>query len=405
MELRNLGPDELGRLALLADIGAMFNRSYDVEEVLARVIDVVIETLAAERGFIMLEQGGDEVEIAVSCGIQPEVYDHEQFRYSRTIVERVLQSGAPVLSNDAQNDERFVGSKSLTALRTRSIMCVPLRTLERSLGLIYLDHQNQVDLFGPTDLDLLKIIADMAAAAIERARYFHRLMQREKMSALGRLVAGVVHELNSPLTSIIGFAQLQTLHEHDAECRENAEFILAEGERCKKLIADLLGLSREKKTTFRELDVQAVVARAMRLLARDMNEDRVSVSTDIVGPLPDMRGDPDQVLQLLLNLLDNARRAVRGREKPTVEIRVAPLEEGVVLRVSDNGPGIAPAHLGRIFDPFFTTREAGEGTGLGLSIVARIVTDHGGTIRAQNRKAGGACFIVELPARPSGSLG
>lgn len=400
-----MGPDELGRLALLADIGAMLNRSYDVEEVLARVLDVVLETLDAERGFVMLEQGGEEPEIAVSCGIQPEAYDTDNFRYSRTIVERVLRCGEPVLSNDVQNDERFVGSKSLTALQTRSILCVPLRTLERSLGLIYIDHHDVSDLFRPTDLDLLKIIADMAAAAIERARYFDRLMQRQKMAALGRLVAGVVHELNSPLTSIIGFAQLHQSRAEGEDCRETADFILSESQRCKKLISDLLGLSRVKKTSFHLLDLRAVIARALKLLNRDLNEARVNVVLEIDDPLPEMQGDRDQILQLLLNLIDNARRAVDGCAGPAITLRVAALEEGVILRISDNGPGIAPQHLGRIFDPFFTTRPEGEGTGLGLSIVQRIVADHGGSVQAQNRKGGGACFVVELPANPPASLG
>lgn len=397
MELRNAAPDELGRLALLAKIGAMFNRSYDIDEVLRRVLDVVIETLQAERGFIMLDYGADEHEIAVSHGMN--LSENAPHPYSRTVVEQVLHSGEPILSNDVPNDARWQVSKSLNELRTQSIMCVPLHTPERNVGLIYLDHHDVSELFRPTDLDLLKIIASLAAAAIERALYFSRLMQREKLVALGHLVAGVVHELNNPLTSIIGFAQLQQLQGGCDACNENAPLILAEGQRCKKLISDLLGLSRDKKTAMREFDVGAVISRALRLMGQNLSHDRISVLCEGADTLPPMYGDPDQILQLLLNLLDNARRAVLGQNEPTVAVRASAQDAVLQIRVSDNGPGVAAHSVGRIFDPFFSTRAPGEGTGLGLSIVARIVADHGGHVQVHNRPGGGAAFVVELPLR------
>jgi signal transduction histidine kinase len=396
--MRDLAPDDIQKLATLANISTILNASYDTDELLSQVLDIVIHTLRAERGCVILARGEHDFEVRVARGLQPQ----ERFDYSHTIVEDVMRSGEPVLSHDALDDERFVSSLSLQRMHTRSIMCVPMRTREKNLGVLYLDNQSIASLFMPTDLDLLAIIAGMAVAAIERAQYFTHLLQQEKLAAIGTMMAGVAHELSSPLTSIMGFATLTLSAPHDAAMvRENVEIVMSEAERCRTLITELLQFSRRGDRRPQELDLPRLCNRVKRLTQAEFMRDHVALDIDLAPDVGPLMGEPDRLTQVLLNLLNNARLVLRGRPAARVTLRARHTAEGLVLEVSDNGPGIEPHVLPRLFDPFFTTRASGDGTGLGLSIVQSIVHDHGGLVRAENLVEGGARFSVTLPAAPA----
>lgn len=391
-------PDDLSRLSLLSALSTLLNSSYELGEVLERVLDVVIDTLGAERALVLLHRSGEEPELMVARGISLEAVRGEDFRYSRTIVDRVLARGEAVLSHDARRDDRFADSESLKFLGTRSILCAPMGTVGRILGAVYVDSSLSAGLFDESDLELLKIIANQAAAAIERASYFAQLVQNEKMVALGTLVAGISHELNNPLAAILLFTEiLQTDWKPEPRAAQILEDIRSAAQRCRNLVGQLLALSRRNHGSRRLLEVREVIQRAVRLVEADFRSHRVSLDIQAPDEPCLLEADADQLLQVLLNLLTNARQSLQGRPDARVILSLSRQEGGVRLTVADNGPGIEPRHLRRIFDPFFTTRPAGEGTGLGLSICQRIVADHGGSIRAANGSDGGAVFTVELP--------
>jgi signal transduction histidine kinase len=393
-----LTQDEISRLTALSRVSQMLNESYDLSEVLNRVMDVVIDTLGAQRGLVMLDRGGEEPEVAAARGLDTETLQGDTFRYSRSLVQRVLETGEAVLSHDATEDARFAASRSLHIMGTRSIMCVPMRTRDSSLGLIYLDNQITSGLFTEGDLELLRVIADLAAAAIERANYFSHLVQNEKMAALGTLVAGIAHELNNPLTSVMGLAQL--LRERltgDGEGVEMASKIHKESLRCRDLVRELLTLSRREKAPRKPTALGTLVEGVSSLVAADYRAQHVNLKLDVPPDLPPVEINADQFTQVLLNLLTNARHALRGRDHSLVVVRAAALDGMLRLTVQDNGPGIPPQNMRQIFDPFFTTKPAGEGTGLGLSISHSIVAEHGGVLEVRNAAAGGAVFTIELP--------
>jgi signal transduction histidine kinase len=399
----NLTSGELDRLKVLATISQMLNTSYDVDEVLQHVMDVVINTLGAQRGFVMLNRGDEEPVVAVASNFDNAEIQADDFLYSRTLVRQVLKTGEAVLSQDVKADQELSANRSLSLIGTRSILCVPMETRAQRLGVIYIDSQISSGIFVRTDLDLLRIIADLAAAAIERARYFSHLMQSEKLSALGTLVAGVTHELNSPLTVIMGFASvLKARLEDGSENWDMADRIHSESVRCRNLVRSLVSFSRQNDDTPRKrTDLGQLVSACARLLRNDFREAKADLVVDIADGLPEVEINTDQWTQVMFNLIGNALQAIgerHGGERGKVAVRVLGSAERVRVIVSDNGPGIDRKVLGRIFDPFFTTKPAGQGTGLGLSITHGIVTEHGGTIRASNDPNGGAVFVIELAA-------
>jgi signal transduction histidine kinase/CheY-like chemotaxis protein len=224
-----------------------------------------------------------------------------------------------------------------------------------------------------------------------------RLLQSEKMASVGQLVSGVAHELNNPLTGIVGFAQLLLMRDLDERSRQQVETIQAEAERASKIVQNLLSFARRRKARKEPTDLNALVRRVVELRSYEHHLRNIDVRLDLAPDLPQTLVDPDQIQQVLLNLVINAEQAVKDRDRGWIEVRTRVRNGSIVLTVQDNGPGIAPDALRRIFDPFFTTKQAGEGTGLGLTISYGIVDDHGGRIYAESPPGKGALFTVELP--------
>ncbi|MGQ9586117.1 MAG: hybrid sensor histidine kinase/response regulator [Anaerolineae bacterium] len=231
-------------------------------------------------------------------------------------------------------------------------------------------------------------------------RLRQQLVQAEKLSAVGQLVAGVAHELNNPLTSVLGYAQLIEATEGlPAGVREDLQRIASEARRASRIVRHLLTFAREQKTERRLVQVNTLVQQVLDLQAHKMRAENIEVVTQLDPALPQTLADPYQLQQVLLNLITNAEQAMtEAHGQGRLTLRTSALKEGrILITVADDGPGIPPEDMGRIFDPFFTTKEVGRGTGLGLSICYGIVAEHGGRIWAQSRLGEGATFFVELP--------
>ncbi|GAB4342081.1 MAG: hypothetical protein Kow0099_19310 [Candidatus Abyssubacteria bacterium] len=231
-----------------------------------------------------------------------------------------------------------------------------------------------------------------------------KLVQTEKLSAMGELISGIGHELNNPLTGIIGYSQLLLETVSAPEYRRNIEKINQEALRCKKIVHSLLGFARAHKPQKRVLDLNAVIQSVINLREYQLNADGIRFVTRLDDQPLHVVGDFHQLQQLLLNLVNNAHQAItNAKQGTTVEIRTArdPAARIATFSVTDDGPGIPPNVLPRIFDPFFTTREVGQGTGLGLSVAYGIARDHGGHISAESSPGKGAAFLVELPLAKS----
>jgi signal transduction histidine kinase/DNA-binding response OmpR family regulator len=244
-----------------------------------------------------------------------------------------------------------------------------------------------------------------------------QLLQAEKLSAIGQLVAGVAHELNNPLTSVIGYAQLLEEEMRDRpeaiDIRTNEELgrdlrrIAEESERAARIVRNLLAFARRQTAARAAHDIVDLCTRVVALRTYELRLTGVELLTDFQPALPRVIADGGQIQQALLNLLLNAEQAMRGRSvrRLTIGARFDSSASAVELSVSDTGHGIDAANLSRIFDPFCTTRDVGEGTGLGLSICYGIIRDHGGHIAVESKVQIGTTFSVLLPALVEDSLG
>lgn len=242
---------------------------------------------------------------------------------------------------------------------------------------------------------IVVVMSDITDTAMLQAKLVHT----EKLAAVGQLVSGVAHEVNNPLTAILGFADLLMENpELPESARRDLRVILQEAQRTKQIVQNLLSFARQMPPQRRPLQLNQILGRTLQLRAYDFSSHGVEVVQNFHETLPEVIGDSHQLQQVFLNIINNAYDAVRECNRPPrIEIMTGASEGFAEVVFRDNGNGIA--HIERIFDPFFTTKEVGKGTGLGLSICYGIVREHGGDISCHNNESGpGATFVVRLPA-------
>jgi len=226
-----------------------------------------------------------------------------------------------------------------------------------------------------------------------------QLVQSEKLSAVGQFVAGVAHDLNNPLTAVIGFSELLVLDEKDEKARQQLTLIAKSAHRCHKIVQSLLGFARQHTPERRRVELHAVVDEVLEIMAYDMRTSNIKVHKEYAPTLPSIMADSHQLQQVFVNILANARQAMQAVQREgEITVRTHGSREVAIVEFKDNGPGISPANLAKIFDPFFTTKPVGQGTGLGLSLTYGIVQEHGGKIGVHSELGHGATFRIEFPA-------
>jgi signal transduction histidine kinase/ActR/RegA family two-component response regulator len=248
-------------------------------------------------------------------------------------------------------------------------------------------------------LGRLEIYRDVTGQRLVQSK----LLQTEKMAGLGQLVSGIAHELNNPLTSIIGYSQLLLGRRLTAPQEADGRLIHQEAERAARIVKNLLLFAREARPERRPVNLNEIVERTLALRNYELRVENIELSQDLAQDLPLVVADAAQLQQVLLNLLVNAEQAIRqGSGEGSIRVRTRKTPRGnVSFEILDSGPGIPQEIIPRIFDPFFSTKPLGAGTGLGLSITCGIVKEHGGDISVQSQLGHGARFIVELPAAVS----
>ncbi|HXI03507.1 MAG TPA: ATP-binding protein, partial [Candidatus Saccharimonadales bacterium] len=232
----------------------------------------------------------------------------------------------------------------------------------------------------------------------EERRIQEQLMQSEKLSALGEMISGVAHELNNPLASIMGYAQLLEQSGAGKEIERKVSSIRRDADRCHRIVKNLLRFARKQAPERRAVDLNSVVGSVVQLLGYQLQSDNVVVDVDLDRSMRAVMGDFHALQQVFVNLVTNAHHAMKEKGGRGV-LRIATRCDGLTCRaeVSDTGAGISAANLKRIFDPFFTTKEVGKGTGLGLSLAYGTIKEHNGQISARSRPGIGTTFTVELP--------
>jgi signal transduction histidine kinase/ActR/RegA family two-component response regulator len=322
---------------------------------------------------------------------------------------------------DVTNDGRFIIQENPPI--AHSLMVVPIMRGEKPVGTVSLQSGDKFA-FTKADEIILRQLGTLSGIAIENARLHTalqeqlttiqktqvRMLQSEKLAAIGELVAGVAHELNNPLTSIILRAQMLLSQTTDAESCRELELIVAESQRSGKIVRGLLEFARQRPSENQPVQLNRVINSALDLMGYELRTRNIRVEMSLAADLPTTQGDPYKLQQVIVNLLTNAWQSMEAAQKGSF-LRIttrrarsvyASQEDAHIhvirLTIQDDGPGIAQEVISRIFDPFFTTRPLGEGTGLGLSIAYGIISEHKGHIWVESSLGKGATFIIELPA-------
>jgi signal transduction histidine kinase len=247
------------------------------------------------------------------------------------------------------------------------------------------------------DAERVRLLAQSEHSIENLRRLQAQIVQSEKLVSLGQLAAGAAHEINNPLTAILGFSDLladdPTLSE---KARSTASKIRDQARRTKTLVGNLLSFARQVPSERTLLDINTVVANAVQLRGMDLRSSSTRIELQLESVLPGVRGDGNQLMQVFFNIISNAIDALESHNGGVLTVKTIRDRGNVVVLFSDNGPGLREPH--RVFDPFYTTKPVGKGTGLGLSICFGIVQEHAGKIFCYNNQEGGAVFRVELPA-------
>jgi GAF domain-containing protein/ActR/RegA family two-component response regulator len=405
-----------------------------VESIREAVEQVLVPFTLEERLNLIARKAGELFDAdRALVGLRVEGQDHLVVRAGHRLVAgelgHVVEMGEGALGVAAAtrqgvlvNDYASWPGRIQRALKTervepvRATIAYPLLIRGEIIGALsvaYLGDQDRR--FVPEDLDRLATLAAPAALAIEHGRLFDelaarvrqlqetqvQLVQAGKLSAVGQLVSGVAHELNNPLSVVIGYGQLLKGKQLPPELRGPIDLMVAQGERMAKIVQGLLLFSRQRKPERTSVDLPAVIEQTVALRTTRLRLSGIRVVTEHAPEVPPAEGDVHQLQQIFLNLLLNAEHAIlTGGKGDTIRIRAYPRVQSdrrwVVVEFEDNGPGIAPDVMPRIFEPFFTTKKVGEGTGLGLSVSYGIVQQHGGRLTVESAP-GRTVFTVELP--------
>ncbi|MDP2861462.1 MAG: ATP-binding protein [Desulfobacterales bacterium] len=225
-----------------------------------------------------------------------------------------------------------------------------------------------------------------------------QILQSEKMASLGKLAAGVAHQLNNPLSSITLFTQL-VLEEYKLEegARNDLTRVYKEAQRCRDTVKELLEFARQTRQEMRPHDVNSAILRTVFLLENQTLFHNIEIEKELSPSLPEVYGDIQQLNHIFMNIILNAADAMEGKGELSIKSYKPLQSDTVIIEISDTGPGIPQNILPHIFEPFFTTKEEGKGTGLGLSLVYSMIDNHKGRIYAKSRPGKGTTFVIELP--------
>jgi two-component system NtrC family sensor kinase len=274
-------------------------------------------------------------------------------------------------------------------------LIVPIRAGQGNVvGFISMDDPKSVRRVTPEEISKIEMLANDIGVAIEKNTLQRKVMLHEKLASVGQLVSGVAHELNNPLTAVLGYTELMADADKEGHFQREISIVRREAHRMKVIIDNLLRFARQSRSQTTTARLDQALQEAITLREYDIIRAGVDLQKRIEPGLPPVMCDEAQIKTVLVHLVNNAIDAMK--ETPTKQIQIEARRNGdrVLLSVIDNGPGFSD--LTRVFDPFFTTKAVGRGTGLGLSICYGIVKQHGGEILAQNVSPHGACISIEL---------
>jgi signal transduction histidine kinase len=402
------------KLRSLAEVASLINSSLDIQTVLANAMSCVQTFMDAEASTIFeLDRSRGELFFRTALGDAAEKLKDIRIKVGEGIAGCVAQTGEALIISDAHKDSRFYRMvDSRTGFNTRSILCVPMKSKGQIVGVLEVLNKRGDRLFTERDLEMLAILGNLIAVALDNARLYTRLREQfalteeelkatqarlirsERLAALGKLSAGVAHEVRNPVMVIGGFARRLHKQFGDVEpVRKSAEVILSEAERLEQMVVDIEAFCGLPQPTLRPVVADRLIERLMRGVTDVCQARGVQVKARSSGPVRDFDADEGLIEIALRNIVTNAIESMPDGGLLELSLDFQP--DVLVISVKDQGVGIAPQDLPNVFDPFFTSKT--RGSGLGLTASHRIVSDHGGEIVIHSTAGHGTEVKIILP--------
>jgi two-component system NtrC family sensor kinase len=404
-------------LLVLNSIGQTLTESLDLSDSLHRTLRQMAELFNLDATSLYLfDQNGTQLRRIAAVGhrsefsrrfppvsVNPELMQHIKAVHATFLSAQGLS--LPPIFRDVQLKEAIVDA-----------YVVVLWSKDRVIGGLVVGSRAPRE-FSAADVNLLIAVGSQIASAIERSilyeetrqayenlrRTQEQLLHSEKLAAVGQLISGVAHELNNPLTAILGYSQLLTSSgQMGQQGIEYADKLYKQAQRTHRIVQNLLSFARQHKPERVPVQINQALEETLALRDYDLRMHNIRVHLDLAENFPVTSADPHQLQQVFLNMVNNAVDAIlENSADGDLWVRTTVNGDRLCIEFTDSGPGVKDAS--RVFDPFYTTKPVGKGTGLGLSICYGIITEHGGTIRVRNIPARGASFTIEMPCQPVAS--
>jgi signal transduction histidine kinase len=409
----------MANLKILYQLGPALGSSFNVDQVLEVVMDLVFEHIKADRGIILLvdAKSGDLIPKVVrrrededqKGDSASDTKTTEKIHASRTIINHVLTSGEGVMSTNAMTDRRFSKGKSVHNLGIRSALCVPIKARkleekeegEKIIGVIYIDSSVANYTYSQDQLRLLSAIGLQAGMAVSNAQLYQLGLEAERLAAVGETTAALSHSIKNILQALRGGADVVEMglrSNNVPQASKGWTIVDRNLEKIYSLTMNLLAYSRPREPRLESVHPKKLIEECLELMAPTANEKGAMAVADIDPDLPAVPMDPDGMHQVIMNLLSNALDAVApGQGLVRVVCRYDAENRQIIVEVIDNGAGIQPSMMAHMFELFHSTK-GNRGTGLGLAVAKKIVGEHEGSITVKSKPGEGSTFTIRLPA-------
>jgi signal transduction histidine kinase len=411
------------------------SHTLDIDQLLARIMDMIFEWVDADRGCIMLKDLDTNQLVPKVRRHRRGLSSDDRITISQTILDYVVERNEGVLTSNARDDDRWDAAKSILRMGVREAICVPMQGRYDVVGVIYIDtsitparmlQQGSANKFTQEHLKLMIAIGHQAALAVEDTSYYKAMVQAERLAAVGQTITSLSHHIKNILQGVRGGSYLieMGMKDHakaiedgtvDIEAAKKAVGVMRKGwniveknqERISTLVMDMLTFSKEREPVAEPANLNELVGDVVELMKARAREENVELAWLPAPTMPTLMFDPESMHRAVLNIVTNAIDACSERENGRVEVSTQYSNEERMARVQvvDNGSGIAKEDLEKIFG-VFVSRKGGRGTGLGLPVSQKILQEHGGRIRVESQLGEGSRFTLEFPATsPSTSAG
>ncbi|HEX6503948.1 MAG TPA: GAF domain-containing protein [Terriglobales bacterium] len=409
---RNRELNALNAMAVIA------TQSFDLDEILNLTLRQVVTLFGAETGSVYLSDASNSNTFRRRAGWghrSPERQKFSEIVLPEGFGDLVMRSRTEVITHEFLPHLPSLVAEFVQADALPSWIWVLLWSKDLPIGVLGISCRLARQ-FNSNDENLLVAIGRQLATTIEKVRLYEetcrayddlrktqeQLLQSEKMSAVGQLISGVAHELNNPLTAILGYAQLLESEGLEDRAQDYVRKLFKQAQRTHRVVQNLLSFARQRQSQKQNVDLRKVLEETLTLREYDLKTNNITIERDWASDTPLASADMHQMEQVFLNIINNALDAMMEKGPGgKLTVRTYPKDKFVSIDFLDNGPGIQDPK--RIFDPFYTTKSVGKGTGLGLSICYGIVKEHGGDIVARNRPEGGALIEVRIPIAGAGA--